>query len=265
MPPAVTVEKAAGGVAVITLCKEPVNSMNRDVWQQLQDALDSVEADPQVRGVVFTSALKRDVFTAGNDLAELYAPLTTAQRYTQFWLVSTTFLARLLRSPLVTVCAIRGACPAGGCCLALCCDFRIMTDTGHMGLNEVALGIAVPEYWGALMAQRIGAGPADKMLQFARLVSPQEALKLGLVDQVVAKDELAGAADRALRQALKLPDIGRQLTKERLHGDFSRAWEAQAAEEAKYGWQMLEGEATVAALGAVLKRLQGGRKPQPKL
>ena len=39
--------------------------------------------------------------------------------------------------------AIRGACPAGGCCLSLCCDFRIMTDFGHIGLNEVALGISV--------------------------------------------------------------------------------------------------------------------------
>jgi len=41
------------------------------------------------------------------------------------------------------VAAIRGACPAGGCCLSLCCDFRIMTDFGHIGLNEVALGISV--------------------------------------------------------------------------------------------------------------------------
>lgn len=257
---AVTVEKAGGGVAVVMLRKEPVNSMNLDVWQQLLDALVSVEADPEVRGVIFTSGLQRDVFTAGNDLAELYAPLTSEERYTRFWLVSTTFLARLLRSPLVTVCAIRGACPAGGCCLALCCDFRIMTDAGHMGLNEVALGIAVPECWGALMAQRIGAGAADKMLQFARLVSPQEALKLGLVDQLVSKEELASAADKVLRQALKLPDIGRQLTKGQLHDAFSRAWEAQAADEAKFGWQMLKGEATVTALGAVLNRLQSGRK-----
>jgi hypothetical protein len=43
----------------------------------------------------------------------------------------------------VQVAAIRGACPAGGCCLSLCCDFRIMTEFGHIGLNEVALGIAV--------------------------------------------------------------------------------------------------------------------------
>ena len=49
----------------------------------------------------------------------------------------------LFHSPCVQVAAIRGACPAGGCCMSLCCDFRIMTDFGHIGLNEVALGIAV--------------------------------------------------------------------------------------------------------------------------
>lgn len=76
----------------------------------------------------------------------------------------------------------------------------------------------------------------------------------------MSKEELAGAANKVLRQALKLPDIGRQLTKGQLHGDFSRAWEAQAADEAKFGWQMLKAEATVTALGAVLKRLQSGRK-----
>ena len=63
--------------------------------------------DVQVRGVVFTSGLAREIFTAGNDLAELYAPKTSLERYTQFWTVSTTFLARLLRSPLVTVSPLR--------------------------------------------------------------------------------------------------------------------------------------------------------------
>ena len=61
----------------------------------------------QVRGVIFTSGLAREIFTAGNDLAELYAPKTSLERYTEFWTVSSTFLARLLRSPLVTVSALR--------------------------------------------------------------------------------------------------------------------------------------------------------------
>ena len=55
--------------------------------------------------MIFTSGLAREIFTAGNDLAELYAPKTSLERYTEFWVVATTFLARLLRSPLVTVSA----------------------------------------------------------------------------------------------------------------------------------------------------------------
>ncbi len=49
-------------------------------------------------------------------------------RYRDFWVTSNVFLARLYCSPLVTIAAIKGACPAGGCCLSLCCDMRIMTE-----------------------------------------------------------------------------------------------------------------------------------------
>ena len=60
--------------------------------------------------MIFTSGLSREIFTAGNDLAELYAPKTSLERYTEFWTVATTFLARLLRSPLVTVRASTASC-----------------------------------------------------------------------------------------------------------------------------------------------------------
>lgn len=63
------------------------------------------------------------------------------------------FLLRLYKSPLITICAIRGACPAGGCILSLLCDSRIMTEAGTIGLNEVALGIPVPYYWVQAMCQ----------------------------------------------------------------------------------------------------------------
>ncbi len=91
-------------------------------------------------------------------------------------------------------------------------------------------------------------------------------LSVMLLDvQVVSKEDLATTADSVLREALKLPDAGRVLTKERLHGDFSRAWEAQAQAEAEFGWRMLSQDSTVAALGAVLKRLQSGGKSKAKL
>lgn len=101
---------------------------------------------------------------------------------------------RLLKSRLVTIAAIRGHCPAGGCVLALCCDARICTPETRIGLNEVELGIPVPLYWARLMAQITGQGVADKLLQTAALVPALEAVKVGLVDACVPKTELVAVA-----------------------------------------------------------------------
>lgn len=67
--------------AVVTLKREPVNTMNLSMWKQLLDTLDTLEKDPKVRGVIFISGIQRDVFTAGNDILELYAPKTSQERY----------------------------------------------------------------------------------------------------------------------------------------------------------------------------------------
>ncbi len=74
-------------------------------------------------------------------------------RYTDFWVTSNVFLARLYRSPLVTLAAIKGACPAGGCCLSLCCDMRIMTEqvrstkwqllTPHLAVLQMCVHTAI--------------------------------------------------------------------------------------------------------------------------
>ena len=68
--------------------------------------------------------------------------------------MSNQFLARLYRTPLLTLAAIRGACPAGGCCMSLCCDLRFMADgPGHIGLNEVR----TPETRGSERGQALTA------------------------------------------------------------------------------------------------------------
>ena len=126
--------------------------------------------------MIFASGLRRAVFTAGNDIKELYAPRSTWRRYREFWLTQTKFLARLLETRLATVCAIRGACPAGGCVVALCCDYRVQTTSGSFGLNEVALGISVPKYWAELFLYRCtDRVKGERLLQLGTLVRPTEA------------------------------------------------------------------------------------------
>lgn len=257
-----------GPVATLTLAREPVNGMNLELWTQLGAALAALEADPAVRAVVLASGLARDVFTAGNDLSELYAPGTTQARYTAFWLAQTRCLARLLVSPLVAVAALRGACPAGGCVLALCCDARLATPTVTLGLNEVALGLPVPLFWArrfAAVAAGGGAARAETLLTTAALLPARDALAAGLVDAVVPAGELLGAARaECLRRLAAGPDGGRAATKRALRGGFAAGWEAHGPAEAEAGWAGLSDPLVVAALGASLARLsKKGGPPAP--
>ena len=251
----VSTEIKTAGYAIVTIAREPVNSMNLELWQQLASAVSELESSPKVRGVILQSGLKKDVFTAGNDINELYAPNTSFERYKNFWVTQNTFLARLYRSPLVTVAAIRGASPAGGCATALCCDARIMTDFGTFGLNEVALGIPVPEYWGQLMVRTIGQRATERLLLSGTLASAEEALRLGLIDATVPADQLKGHAEELIQQLISVPMPARQQTKKQLRASFAKDWEGFCHKEAEDAWQMLSSPAVVAALGQVLQRL----------
>ncbi|GMH34332.1 hypothetical protein BSKO_02166 [Bryopsis sp. KO-2023] len=256
----VSVEIRPGNFAIVTLRREPVNALNLSVWQELHDALKDLENDKRVRGAIFCSGLTRDIFSAGNDLGELYAPQSSEERYYEFWTRQNYFLSDLYKSPLVTVAAIRGQCPAGGCILSMCCDYTVMTETGSIGLNEVALGIPVPVYWGRLMGTKVGHSVAEKLLLTAKLLSPQEALKIGLVDETVPKRILMDSSEKAVKGMLKFPDNGRQETKNRLRGEFAREWAGFAGEEAKHAWGFLSDPKTVKFLGGVMQKLSGKSK-----
>lgn len=254
-----------GNYAIVTIAREPVNSMNRDVWQQLLKTLTDLENESKMRGVIFCSGVKKDVFTAGNDINELYPLHTTQARHREFWLAQTNFLARLYRSPLVTVAAIRGACPAGGCVLAMCCDYRIITKGGAMGLNEVAIGLTPPLYWGKVMTKILGDAKADRALTFATMYSAEEALKSGLVDEMVDVANLITNAENFMETAMKLPDGGRQLVKEQQRGALADAWAAQGEQETKNGWGFLNTPFTMKMIGATLARLSGPKAPKANL
>merc|ERR1719446_2053195 len=110
--------------------------MNLSFWEALLAAFEKVNADDTVRCIIFQSGLKKNVFTAGLDLQELYAPATNEKKQHKFWDTLTKCLVGIYGCRKLTIAAIAGACPAGGCCLSLCCDERVITEDGTMGLNE---------------------------------------------------------------------------------------------------------------------------------
>lgn len=254
---AVHVDIRPGGYAILTLQKEPVNSLDLITWQQLEKALDELEANMSVSGLIIMSGLKRDVFSAGNDLQELYAPRTSRERYTEFWITSNRFLVKLHRSRLATIAAIRGASPAGGCIMAMCCDHRVMSHHGSIGLNEVQLGIPVPKFWGMLMIRLIGQKAADKLLLTGKLATAQEAKALGLVDELVPKDQLLSAAEAVMLKLVMLPGGAVDVTKKSLRGEFCANWEAYSTVEPAGAWTFLNQSDTLRTLTAALQRLSG--------
>lgn len=84
-----------------------------------------------------------------------------------------------------------------------------MTDHGYIGLNEVALGISVPKYWGHLMERTVGSGRAEKLLQNATLLSPSKALEIGMIDDVCSKDDLEDMVHKRMGSMIRLPSRGR--------------------------------------------------------
>ncbi|EFJ41714.1 hypothetical protein VOLCADRAFT_77525 [Volvox carteri f. nagariensis] len=261
----VHVDVHPGGIALVTVAKEPVNSMDLAMWARLDQVLMELETNPAVNAVIFASGLKRDVFSAGNDLMELYAPKTTSERYARFWTTQNAFLVRLYRSRLVTIAAIRGACPAGGCAISLCSDVRLITPEGVMGLNEVQLGIPVPKFWGLLMGRVIGPKVAESVLLSGRMVPAAEAKQLGLVDSVVPADRLIEDALVAARQACKAPSAARAATKALLREEFCKAWEGFYPTEHEYGWKYLSSPSTIAVLEGAMKRLSSKAAPKQEV
>ena len=253
---------------IVSIHAEPANVLTRNLWGALAAALRVVQADDTQLGIAFLSGLRKPIFSAGNDIRELYAPNTSAARYQDFWLTSNTFLIDLYTSRLVTVAAIKGASPAGGCALSLCCDIRIMTSNAHMksyiGLNEVALGIHVPKYWGELMrrtASKACGAAIDRVLLNATLMPSEQAFDMGLVDELV--DDAAALERRAVevleaatgRKSARVM-AARHKTKLLGREAFVAQWSAYLDGEATLGWAALADEGTVKTLEGVLSRLK---------
>ena len=214
--------------------------MNLDLWSDLLAAIDACEKNRKIRGIIIASGLEKDIFTAGNDIKELYSKTTSEERYMKFWTAQTTCLTRLLSTRLATVAAIRGACPAGGCITALCCDYRIMTNdvpNATIGLNEVALGISVPRYWAQLYIQTLGRTRAEQSLLSGKMLTPTEAVAGGMLHHLTSKAALMGDAEKALSVFLRNPDAGRITTKMESRANFAKQWQGYCEEEAKNAWK----------------------------
>ncbi|XP_069726343.1 enoyl-CoA delta isomerase 1, mitochondrial [Phaenicophaeus curvirostris] len=202
----------SSGVATMKFKSPPVNSLSLDFLTEFCISLEKLENDRACRGVIFTSAVPK-IFSSGLDITEMCGKST--EHYAEFWRAVQEMWLRVYGSNMVTVAAVNGSSPAGGCLIALSCDYRIMVDNPKfsIGLNEAQLGIVAPFWFKDTFVNTVGHRVAERSLQLGSLHPASEAHKLGLVDELVPEEKLQEKAVAVMAQWLALPDHARQLTK----------------------------------------------------
>jgi enoyl-CoA hydratase len=207
-------------IATITLNRPKVlNALNRALFTELEDALDTIAADAAIRAVILTGAGEK-AFAAGADIQELAA--VSGVEGQELALRGQKIFSKLENLGKPVIAAINGFALGGGCELALSATMRIASDNAKLGQPEVKLGL-LPGYGGSQRLPRlIGKGAALKLLLTGEMISAAEALRIGLVEEVVAASELlpraqaiaasiAAMAPIAVRQCLAAVHAGYDL------------------------------------------------------
>src|SRR5690606_31874008 len=173
-------------MALIGLDRGKSNAINLEMLGELNTLLKNIENDDAISGIILHG--KDRFFSSGLDLIELYDYNEAQIR--EFWTLFLEFVSNFVAFKKPSVAAISGHSPAGGCVLALCCDYRIMVEGDFIiGLNEVPVGIIVPESIFHLYSFWIGQAKAYQYLLEGKLMNPQQALECGLVNEVVTADK----------------------------------------------------------------------------
>ncbi|HEV2348038.1 MAG TPA: enoyl-CoA hydratase-related protein [Actinocrinis sp.] len=194
----IEVDDATPKVATIRIDRPKLNPLNEQVQDELKAAAEQVSALPQWRAVVLYGGPK--VFAAGADIKEM-ADLSYTDMVRRSGALQDSFTA-IARIPKPVVAAVNGFALGGGCELALCADLRVAATDARFGQPEIKLGL-IPGAGGTQRLSRlIGPARAKDLVFTGRLVAADEALQFGLVDRVVAPEEvyptaLAWAAELA--------------------------------------------------------------------
>ncbi|XP_078610372.1 enoyl-CoA delta isomerase 1, mitochondrial-like [Branchiostoma floridae x Branchiostoma japonicum] len=242
------------GVATVRLNRPPVNSLNLDVLTELGIALEKLDADRTCRAMVLASAVP-GIFSAGLDILEMYQ--STPERCVAFWRALQDAWLGLYGSRLVTMAAIEGHSPAGGCLLAMSCDYRVMADGKfQIGLNETRLGIVAPFWFEDVMLNTIGHRETEKALQLGAMYSAQQALSIGLVDKVVPLAEVMPTVQGELKNWLQIPDAARVITKTSMRKQVLDRLRSQKEKDAQFFADFIGRDSVQKSLGAYIASLQ---------
>jgi len=230
-----------GRIRELRLARPPVNALDPALCRALIAGVEGAVAG-DMDAVVVSGA--PGMFSAGLDVPYLMSLGEDRHALQAAWGAFFGAARALAGLRIPVVAAITGHAPAGGCVLSLCCDYRVMARSPDpkrpftIGMNETQVGLAVPDGAQQLMRRVIGHHRAERLLVAGAMVPDEEALRIGLVDELVAVEEVVPRALAWLEPLLRLPrgpmlqtralaraDLVRALDPEHLHLDrFAEGW-----------------------------------------
>ena len=187
-------------IAYVTVNRPKVlNALNMETMEELRRAFTAAKEDPEVRVVIFTGSGEK-AFIAGADIGELAKhDAISGKEYTHRG-QSVLDLIENLGKPVIA--CINGFALGGGCEIAMSCTMRLASENAKLGQPEVKLGI-IPGYGGTQRLPRlVGKGIAMQLVLAGEMISAQEALRIGLVNEVTAAAELIPRAEAIARKII---------------------------------------------------------------
>jgi Delta3-Delta2-enoyl-CoA isomerase len=216
----VKTQRHDNGILELSISNPPVNLMDIDTLTALKDFIDNAKHN-QTRGIVISG--QPGFFSSGIDIFNLIRG--DKELVEDYWRAVFELATSMALTPTPIVAAITGHCIASGTLIAAFADYRIAGNGNwHIGLNEVQAGIALPECFQMSIRRIIGPHRAGKLLMFGDLLSPQQALEIGFVDELVAQERVSGRAIERLTQLLRLPADSMQAIRKTARADLAQAF-----------------------------------------
>ena len=224
-----------GSIHEIKLARAPVNALNFELLDALVLAVETAPANG-AQGILLSGGAK--VFSGGLDVPYLLG--CDSEGLKACWLRFFDAARALARSPVPVAAAIAGHSPAGGCVLALCCDYRVMADGPfRIGLNETQVGLAVPDAIQHLLRRIVGAHRAERLIVAGAMIEAGKAFDFGIIDELAPQESVASAALAWLNAITALPKGPQSVSRALARADIIRAldgFDGLEMEKFMQGW-----------------------------
>lgn len=242
-----------GTVRELRLARPPANALDLPLMSALDGALVDATGGG-VQGIVLSGA--PGCFSGGLDVPRLLTLDRAGIR--AVWTTFFALMRRIASSEVPIAAALTGHSPAGGTVLAIFTDYRILAEGPYLvGLNEVQVGLPVPDVLLTALTHVVGARQAERLAVGGLLLGPADALRCGLVDEIVAVDQVVPRALAWTSELCARPRAAMLSTRARIRRPLREAFDsldADALDGLVDQWFSPEAQATLQALAARLRK-----------